>query len=93
LNVPSAICFFLVIGDARFTYLYYRQSFERLNIPTLFCSTTYLYTKSIMARFSLFSLTIFLVFAAIALSLPTKRDDAQGLTLENAFQGLKVGLP
>jgi len=45
-----------------------------------------------MARFSLFSVTIFLVLAAIALSLPTKRDATQGLTLENAFDGLKVSL-
>lgn len=46
-----------------------------------------------MARFSLFSITIFVVLAAIALSMPTKRDSTQGLTLDNAFAGLKVGLP
>ena len=46
-----------------------------------------------MARFSIFSLTIFMVLAAIALSLPTKRDSTQGLTLDNAFAGLKVSLP
>ncbi|KAJ5134018.1 hypothetical protein N7448_000960 [Penicillium atrosanguineum] len=43
-----------------------------------------------MARFSIFSLTIFMVLAAIALSLPTKRDSTQDLTLENAFAGLKT---
>ncbi|KAJ5665667.1 uncharacterized protein N7477_008115 [Penicillium maclennaniae] len=43
-----------------------------------------------MARFSIFSLTIFMVLAAIALSLPTKRDSTQALTLENAFAGLKT---
>ncbi|KAJ6107989.1 hypothetical protein N7523_009312 [Penicillium sp. IBT 18751x] len=43
-----------------------------------------------MARLSIFSLTIFMVLAAIALSLPTKRDSTQGLTLDNAFAGLKT---
>ncbi|KAJ5191122.1 uncharacterized protein N7498_010107 [Penicillium cinerascens] len=43
-----------------------------------------------MARFSLFSITIFVVLAAIALSMPTKPDYAQGLTLANAFAGLKT---
>lgn len=46
-----------------------------------------------MARFSIFSVTIFMILAAIALSLPTKRDGTQDLTLENAFAGLQVRLP
>lgn len=46
-----------------------------------------------MARFSIFSLTIFMVLAAIALSLPTKRDNTGDLTPGNIFAGLKVGPP
>jgi hypothetical protein len=44
-----------------------------------------------MARFSIFSLTIFMVLAAIALSMPTKRDNTGDLTPGNIFAGLKVG--
>lgn len=47
-----------------------------------------------MARFNVSFLVVFLVLAAFALSLPTKRDQLSAdkeLGLENALDDLKVG--
>jgi lipopolysaccharide export LptBFGC system permease protein LptF len=44
-----------------------------------------------MARFSLSFFSIFLVLAAFAMSMPTKRDLSQGLGLGNALTQLQVG--
>ncbi|KAJ5683254.1 hypothetical protein N7462_006419 [Penicillium macrosclerotiorum] len=42
-----------------------------------------------MARFSLSFLTVFLVLASCAMSLPTKRDDSKGLGLDTTLEGLE----
>jgi lipopolysaccharide export LptBFGC system permease protein LptF len=43
-----------------------------------------------MARFSLSFLTVFLVLAAFAMSMPTKRDQGQGFGLDTALSDLQV---
>jgi lipopolysaccharide export LptBFGC system permease protein LptF len=43
-----------------------------------------------MARFSLSFLTVFLVLAAFAMSMPTKRDQSQGFGLDTALADLQV---
>lgn len=47
-------------------------------------------TQSNMARLSLSLLAVFLVMAAFALSMPTKRDSTHGLSLDTALEDLKV---
>ncbi|KAJ5176389.1 uncharacterized protein N7482_002266 [Penicillium canariense] len=42
-----------------------------------------------MARFSLSFLTVFLVLAAFAMSMPTKRDENKDLGLDTALSGLE----
>jgi hypothetical protein len=46
-----------------------------------------------MARFSLSFLAVFLVLAAFAMSMPTKRDQTKGLGLDNALSELQVRCP
>jgi lipopolysaccharide export LptBFGC system permease protein LptF len=43
-----------------------------------------------MARFSLSFLAAFLVLAAFAMSMPTKRDQSKGLGLDTALSELQV---
>lgn len=43
-----------------------------------------------MARFSLSFLAVFLVLAAFAISMPTKRDQSQVLGLDTALSELQV---
>lgn len=45
-----------------------------------------------MARFNLSFLAVFLVLAAFAMSMPTKRDQSQGLGLDTALSDLRVSV-
>lgn len=73
------------------TYFHF-QSFEPSNLEHILFLLIYdlSNTQSNMARLSLSFLTVFLVLAAFALSMPTKRDSTHGLSLDTALEDLKV---
>lgn len=45
-----------------------------------------------MARFSLSFLTVFLILAAFAMSMPTKRDESKALGLDTVLSELQVSI-